>query len=169
MSCFENLPEKKEYDVEWWNNSSLWVGWYAHQNLPAWALLGRWWAGSEVWGLGGELSGDGSKPSHARSETGRSRTREINVSFSNTAGVENTNTHKQTHTPCTAFHNYWFTLIRMLCWNPGHTFVKYDNDQHATVTPTHTQASSLTFTFCILMMFPQSSIYCFRSLSCTGC
>lgn len=26
----------------------------------------------------------------------------------------------------------------------------------------------VTFTLCMLMMFPQSSMYCFRSLSCTG-
>ena len=27
--------------------------------------------------------------------------------------------------------------------------------------------NALTFTLCMLMMFPQSSMYCFRSLSCT--
>lgn len=152
-------------------------GWW-YQNLPVWALPSRWWVGSGAWGLGVAPSACGSRPGHGATGTGTARDpgmagRSQKISTIKFPGSRQAMfPPKQTLSPM----SYHIKDDRLPKPSNG------SQQKHHTRRSCFWENCAVsgwmggpllpfafcptpTFTLCMLMTFPQSSRYCFRSLS----
>lgn len=130
-----------------------------YRSQPVWAPHGHWWGDSGVWGLDGGLCVCDSSSVHAKAGTRRATQKQkqhLHSASEVTCVKCRISSRGKSLTLLSDVRACLHTRTGSVWWVKSRAAVKWST------------AVGLTFTLCMWMQFPQSSRYCFRSLSWTA-